>query len=70
MFNIEKLITSKAFFLGNVIANIMFLIFNLLAIGVEKLLALKIAILILFLYWVSLVIIYKAVRHRHLSIEP
>lgn len=66
MFNIEKLITSKAFFWGNVIANIMFLIFNLLAIGVEKLLALKIAILILFLYWVSLVIIYKAVRHRHL----
>lgn len=66
MFNIEKLITSKAFLCGNVIANIMFLIFNLLAIGVEKLLALKIAILILFLYWVSLVIIYKAVRHRHL----
>lgn len=66
MFNIEKLITSKAFLCGNVIANIMFLIFNLLAIGVEKLLALKIAILILFLYWVSLVIIYKAVRHCHL----
>lgn len=66
MFNVEKLITSKAFLCGNVIANIMFLIFNLLAIGVEKLLALKIAILILFLYWVSLVIIYKAVRHRHL----
>ena len=66
MLNIKKLITSKAFFCGNVIANIMFLIFNLLAIGVEKLLALKIAILILFLYWVSLVIIYKAVRHRHL----
>ena len=55
MFNIEKLITSKAFLCGNVIANIMFLIFNLLAIGVEKLLALKIAILILFLYWVKLI---------------
>lgn len=55
MFNIEKLITSKAFLCGNVIANIMFLIFNLLAIGVEKLLALKIAILILFLYWVKMI---------------
>lgn len=66
MSNIEKLITNKTFFCGNVIANIMFLIFNLSAIGVEKLLALKIAILILFLYWVSLVLIYKTVRHRHL----
>lgn len=61
MLNIKKLITSKAFIRGNLIANIVFLIFNLLTLGVEKSLALKIAILMiailmLFLCWVSLVL--------------
>ena len=61
MLNIKKLITSKAFIRRNLIANIVFLIFNLLTLGVEKSLALKIAILMiaifmLFLCWVSLVL--------------
>lgn len=62
MLNIKKLIISKAFIRGNLIANIVFLIFNLLTLGVEKSLALKIAILMiaifmLFLCWVSLVLV-------------
>lgn len=62
MSNIKKLITSKAFIRGNLIANIVFLIFNLLTLGVEKPLTLKIAILMiailmLFLCWVSLVLV-------------
>lgn len=62
MLNIKKLITSKPFIRGNLIASIVFLIFSLLTRGVEKPLVLKIAILIiaifmLFLYWVSLVLV-------------
>lgn len=62
MLNIKKLITSKSFIRGNLIANIVFLIFNLFTLGVEKPLALKIAILMiaifmLFLCWVSLVLV-------------
>lgn len=68
MLNIKKLITSKSFIRGNLIANIlttniMFLIFSLLTLGVEKPLALKIAILMiaifmLFLCWVNLVLLF------------
>ena len=63
MSNIKKLITSKAFIRGNLIANIVFLIFSLLTLCVEKPLALKIAILMiaifmLFLCWVNLVLLF------------
>lgn len=63
MSNIKKLITSKSFIRGNLMANIMFLIFSLLTLCVEKPLALKIAILMiaifmLFLCWVNLVLLF------------
>lgn len=68
MSNIKKIITSKSFIRGNLIANIlttniMFLIFSLLTLCVEKPLVLKISILMiaifmLFLCWVNLVLLF------------